>query len=86
MVTRGAFSFNIRKLQSIVSQMEFDANQIEKLAPIVEARKARGEREDAARERCEAGIEREEARAERLESAKWRETQQNDRSRAYKNS
>ena len=83
MVTRSAFSFNMRKLQSIVADMEADANQIAKLAPIVEARKARGEREDAAKERSEAGIEREEAKIERFESAEWRQIQQNDRSRVY---
>ena len=79
-LTRSTFAFSTKKLQGIISDMETDANHIEKLALIVEARKSRGEREDAAKERWEAGIERDEAKIERLESAEWRQIQQNDRS------
>jgi len=82
MLTRSTFTFNAKKLKDIISEMETDTNRIEELAPIVEARKSRGEREDAAKERLEAGIERNEAKIERLESAEWRQAQQNDRPRA----
>jgi hypothetical protein len=84
-LTRSTFAFSTKKLQDIISDMETDANHIEKLAPIVEARKSRGEREDAAKERLEAGIERDGAKIERLESAEWRQIQQNDRSRTCGN-
>lgn len=84
-LTRSTFSFSTKKLQDIISDMETDANHIEKLAPIVEARKSRGEREDAAKERLEAGIGREQAKIERLESAEWRKIQHNDRPRTCGN-
>ena len=58
--------------------MKESVEQIEKLAPIIEARISRGERENAETERRLAGIERAEAKKERLEAKAWREEQKVD--------
>src|ERR1700761_3727220 len=46
-ILRAATCFSMSKLARIVDDIKDDAEQIEKLAPIIEARKAKGEREDA---------------------------------------
>lgn len=57
---RSIASFSTTKLDKILAQLRQDADDVEKLVPIVQERIARGERENAAEERRLAGI----ARAE----------------------
>ena len=71
-------SFSTKKLNDIITDMKEDADQIEKLVPIIKARISKGERENAEIERRLAGIERAEAKKERLEAKAWREEQKND--------
>ena len=73
---RAAASFSTKKLQAIIDDMRQDSDNIEKLAPIIEARRARGERENAAKERQEANLEREESKTERKAASAWRQEQQ----------
>ncbi|KAJ3874067.1 hypothetical protein F5051DRAFT_417649 [Lentinula edodes] len=55
---RVAVSFSTKKLDESIQEIETNVDTIDKLVPIIEARRARGEQEDAGRERVEAGIER----------------------------
>lgn len=61
------------RLDKIISQIQEDATNVEKLAVIVEARLEKGEREDAYKEREAAGIERKEQKKEREEQSKFRD-------------
>jgi hypothetical protein len=73
---RAAASFSTKKLQVIIDDMRRDSDSIEKLAQIVEARRARGERENAAKERQEANLDREESKKEQKAASAWRQEQQ----------
>lgn len=73
---RATTSFSTKKLQTIIDDLTSEVDNIDKLTPIVEGRKARGEREDSERERIEARIDREESRIERKENAEFRQTSQ----------
>ena len=73
----------MKKLQSIIEDLKGDADQIDRLVPIVEGRLAKGERQDAEVERHEAGIERKESKQERQEASAWRKQQQSDRVRSW---
>lgn len=55
---RATTSFSTKKLQAIIDDLAGEVDKVDKLGPIVEARKERGEREDSERERQEAGLER----------------------------
>lgn len=57
---RSITSFSTAKLDQILEQLRQDADDVEKLVPIVQERIVRGERENAAEERRLAGV----ARAE----------------------
>ncbi|KAJ3892676.1 hypothetical protein GG344DRAFT_44866 [Lentinula edodes] len=76
---RVAVSFSTKKLDESIREIETNVDTIDKLVPIIEARRARGEQEDAGRERVEAGIERLEARVERQAQREFREMYQDDR-------
>ena len=56
-------SFSTSKLDNINKSIDLNASECGKLVPIVQERLQRGEREDAAEERCSAGIAREEQSA-----------------------
>lgn len=73
---RAAASFSTKKLQVIIDDMRQDSDNIEKLAPIIEARRDKGERENAAKERQEANLDREESKKERKAASAWRQEQQ----------
>ena len=75
LLIRASASFSKAKLQTILDQIEHDADAVDKLASLVEGRLARGEREDAEKERLAAGIEREESRIERQQQLEWRHEQ-----------
>jgi hypothetical protein len=62
-LARATFSFSTSKLDGIVSDVEKVANKIALLAPAVQERILKGEREDAAEERRLAGVAREEQTA-----------------------
>lgn len=62
---RVAVSFTTNKLDESIQDIQSSVEAIEKLAPIVDARRAKGEQEDARHERIEAGLERLEAGVER---------------------
>ncbi|KAG9231383.1 hypothetical protein BJ875DRAFT_517370 [Amylocarpus encephaloides] len=69
---RATASFSVRKIQATIDDLGAEVDKIDKLWPIVEGRKARGERQDAERERREAGLERLENRLERKEASEFR--------------
>ena len=73
---RASTSFSIKKLQAIVDDLKDDADQIEKVAAIIEG-------QYAGRERIEAGVERLENRKERDEGSAWRKQMQSDRIRTW---
>lgn len=83
LLLRAAASFNTKKLQGIVDDLRKDADQIDKIVPIIEARKARGEREDAEVERLAAGLERLESKQERHEASTWRKLSHGDRIKSW---
>lgn len=56
-------SLNTKKLNDILADLDKDADNIDKLVPIVQERMSRGERENAAEERRKAGISRQELTA-----------------------
>ncbi|CZR51156.1 uncharacterized protein PAC_01031 [Phialocephala subalpina] len=72
-IMRAATSFSTKKIQSIIDDLGEEVDKIDKLWPIVEGRKARGERQDSEKERQEAGLERMESRLERQVNADFRE-------------
>lgn len=76
---RAAVSFSTNKLSKIIEEIRDDADQIEKLAPLIEARKAKGERQDMLLERTETRLERVEAQKERQAARAWREDNEGDR-------
>lgn len=80
---RVAVSFSTKKLDESIQEIETNVDNIDKLVPIIEARRARGEQEDARRERVEAGIERLEARVERQAQREFRDMYQDDRYSTY---
>lgn len=73
---RASTSFSIKKLQAIVDDLKEDADQIEKVAAILEG-------QYAGTERTEAGLERHENRKERDEGSAWRKQMQSDRIRSW---
>ena len=73
---RASASFSMKKLQAIVDDLEEDADQIEKVAAIVEG-------QYADKERMEASLERYENRKERDEGSAWRKQMQSDRIRSW---
>ncbi|KAJ7492122.1 hypothetical protein FB451DRAFT_1217062 [Mycena latifolia] len=76
---KAATSFSTNKLNSIIKDIEEDADQIEKLATILEATKGKAERQAAELERFRAGLERAASQKERDAQAAWREENQADR-------
>ena len=73
---RASASFSTKKLQSIIEDLKENADQIEKLAPIIEAQFAGDERAEAAHERYEN-------KKERDEGSAWRQQMQSDRIRSW---
>ena len=73
---RASTSFSIKKVQAIVDDLKEDADQIEKVAAILEG-------QFAGTERVEASIERYENRKERDEGSAWRKQMQSDRIRSW---
>ena len=73
---RASTSFSIKKLQAIVDDLKKDADQIEKVAAILEG-------QYAGTERVEASLERHENKKERDESSAWRKQMQSDRIRSW---
>ena len=73
---RASTSFSTRKLQAIVDDLKEDADQIEKVAAIIEG-------QYAGKERVEASHERYENRKERDEGSAWRKQMQSDRIRTW---
>ena len=73
---RASASFSINKLQAIVEDLKKDADQIEKVAAIIEG-------QYAGTDRREARLERQENKNERDESSTWRRQMQSDRIRAW---
>ena len=73
---RASTSFSTRKLQTILDDLKEDADQIEKVAAIIEG-------QYAGRERVEASHERYENRKERDEGSAWRKQMQSDRIRTW---
>lgn len=73
---RASTSFSIKKLQAIVDDLKEDADQIDKLAAIIEG-------QYAGTERMEASVERHENRKERYEGSAWRKQMQSDRIRSW---
>ena len=73
---RASTSFSIMKLQAIVDDLKQDADEIDKLAAIIEG-------QYAGTERMEASLERRENRKERDEGSAWRKQMQSDRIRSW---
>ena len=73
---RASTSFSIKKLQAIVDDLKGDADQIEKLAAIIEG-------QYSGTERTEARLERYETRKEREEASALRKLMQSDRIRSW---
>lgn len=73
---RASTSFSIKKLQAIVDDLKEDADQIEKVAAILEG-------QYAGTERTEASLERNENRKDRDEGSAWRKQMQSDRIRSW---
>lgn len=73
---RASTSFSIKKLQAIVDDLKGDADQIDKIAAIIEG-------QYAGTERMEAGLERCQNRKERDEGSAWRKQMQSDRIRSW---
>lgn len=73
---RASTSFSLKKLQRIMDDLRQDADQIEKLVPIVEG-------QYASRERLQASVERQETRKDRDEGSIWRKQMQSDRIRSW---
>ncbi|KAF6217408.1 hypothetical protein HO133_006924 [Letharia lupina] len=73
---RASTSFSIKKLQDIVDDLKEDADQIEKVAAIIEGQYAGSERMEASLERCEN-------RKERDDGSAWRRQMQSDRIRSW---
>ena len=73
---RASTSFSIKKLQAIVDDLKEDADQIDKLAAILEG-------QYAGTERMMAGLDRHENRKERDEGSAWRKQMQSDRIRSW---
>lgn len=73
---RASTSFSINKLHAIVDDLKGDADQIEKIAAIIEG-------QYAGTERTEAGLERYENRKERDEGSAWRKQMRGDRIRSW---
>lgn len=73
---RASTSFSIKKLQAIVDDLKEDADQIDKVAAIIEG-------QYAGTERMEASLERKETRKERDEGSAWRKQMQSDRIRSW---
>ena len=73
---RASTSFSIGKLQAIVDDLKGDADQIDKMAAIIEG-------QYAGTERMEASLERYENRKERDEGSAWRKQMQSDRIRSW---
>ncbi len=73
---RASTSFSIGKLQAIVDDLKGDADQIDKMAAIIEG-------QYAGTERIEASLERYENRKERDEGSAWRKQMQSDRIRSW---
>lgn len=73
---RASASFSLRKLQGIVGDIEHNADELDKLVPIIEG-------QYAGQERLEASIERGKNQIEREEGSAWRKQMQSDRIRAW---
>ena len=73
---RASTSFSIKKLQAIVDALKDDADEIDKIATILEG-------QYAGTERIEASIERKENRKDRDEGSAWRKQMQTDRIRSW---
>ena len=73
---RASTSFSLRKLQGIIDDLKKDADQIDKLVPIIEG-------QYAGQERLEASWERHENKKEREEGSAWRKQMQSDRIRSW---
>ena len=75
-MTRGLVSFSTSKLDGIIASIEKDADEIDKLVPVIEGRLHRLERDNQAEERRLAGLAREEQSAfyeQQLEVAKFQD-------------
>ena len=66
-IRRAATSFGTIKLNNIIGDLKYDADELAKMALIMEAKKAKREYLHAGLERDEAGLERAETREERQE-------------------
>jgi hypothetical protein len=75
-IRRAATSFSTNKLNKIIGDLKYDADELAKMALIIEAKKAMCERRHARLERDDAGLERIETRAERRAAQKWHMIQQ----------
>ena len=73
---RASTSFSMKKLQAIVDDLKEDADQIERVAAIIEG-------QYADKERVEASLERYENKKERDEGSAWRKQMQGDRIRSW---
>ena len=73
---RASTSFSMKKLQAIIKSLRDNADQIAKLALIIEG-------QYASRARLEAGQERGENQKERDEGSAWRKQMQSDRVRSW---
>ena len=73
---RASTSFSVKKLQIIMDDLKNDADEIDKLVPILEG-------QFAGRERLEASDDRAENRKEREEVSAWRKQSQSDRIRSW---
>jgi len=78
-IRQAATSFNTNKLNKIIDNLKYDADELAKMGLIMEAMKAKWERQDAGFERNRAGLERIETREERRAAQKWRMVQQQER-------
>lgn len=73
---RASTSFSMKKLQAIMNDLRDDADQIDKLVPVIEG-------QYASQERLEASQERYENKKEREEGSAWRKQLQSDRIRSW---
>ena len=73
---RASTSFSLRKLQGIIDDLKEDADQIDKLVPLIEG-------QFASQERLEVSGERKENKREREEGSAWRRQMQSDRIRSW---
>src|ERR1700730_6563216 len=78
-IRRAITSFSTNKLNKTIGDLKYDADELAKMALIMEAVKAKDERRYTGLERDEAGLDRIESREERCAAQKWRMIQQQER-------